>query len=238
MRDQYAGDVSDVMKFAFLRALTGEDRRLGIGWYYVPGHDGRPDGRHLEWREEPAWQHLDDALHAGLAGLGDRSIAALERAPIWPQGTLFHRDPVSQRGRQAWTETMLADLEAADLVFLDPDNGIGNQSTKHATLAELQLMRRKRRSVSFITFPGRSGSHPELLQKLHDDVRRYTGSNNLLTLRTCVSVPQSPGSNRVVPRFRWITVIDFDDTLVARAQLFAEALQAIPRVNATIAIAS
>src|SRR4029079_15617641 len=40
MRDQYAGDISDVLKFAFLRALTGADRKLGIAWYYVPGHDG------------------------------------------------------------------------------------------------------------------------------------------------------------------------------------------------------
>lgn len=35
MRDQYAGDVSDFLKFAFLRALAGEDRILGIAWYYA-----------------------------------------------------------------------------------------------------------------------------------------------------------------------------------------------------------
>ena len=66
MRDQYAGDVSDVLKFAFLRALACADRKLGIAWYFVPGHDGRPDGRHLEWHDEPAWRLLDEQLHAGL----------------------------------------------------------------------------------------------------------------------------------------------------------------------------
>jgi hypothetical protein len=35
----YVGDVSDVFKFAFLRALARMDRTLGIAWYYVP--DGR-----------------------------------------------------------------------------------------------------------------------------------------------------------------------------------------------------
>jgi hypothetical protein len=30
MRDQYFGDVSDVIKFAFLRTLAGRDRTLGI----------------------------------------------------------------------------------------------------------------------------------------------------------------------------------------------------------------
>ncbi len=53
MRDQYAGDVSDVLKFAFLRALAVQGRTLGIAWYYVAGDDRGPDGRHLEWRDEP-----------------------------------------------------------------------------------------------------------------------------------------------------------------------------------------
>ncbi len=65
MRDQYAGDVGDVLKFSFLRALARADRRLGIAWYYAPGDNGRPDGRHLEWRDEPAWRRLDPAPHAG-----------------------------------------------------------------------------------------------------------------------------------------------------------------------------
>ena len=43
MRDQYAGDVSDVLKFALLRALARQDRTLGVAWYYAPGDDGRPD---------------------------------------------------------------------------------------------------------------------------------------------------------------------------------------------------
>lgn len=94
MRDQYAGDVSDVLKFAFLRALVGTDRTLGIAWYYVPGDDGRADGRHLEWRHKPAWQQLDAQLYAGLSILPVRSIVALESAAIWPIGTLFHREPI------------------------------------------------------------------------------------------------------------------------------------------------
>ena len=39
MRDQYAGNVSDVLKFAFLRSLRGADRALGIASYYAPGDD-------------------------------------------------------------------------------------------------------------------------------------------------------------------------------------------------------
>jgi hypothetical protein len=103
MRDQYAGDVSDVLKFAFLRALAAADRKLGVAWYYAPGDDGSPDGRHLEWINEPSWRLLDKELHAGLATLPERSVAALERAAIWPTGKLFHREPMPHLAeRSAW----------------------------------------------------------------------------------------------------------------------------------------
>jgi hypothetical protein len=42
MRDQYACDISDLLKFAFLRALAAHDRSLAVCWYYNPDHDGRP----------------------------------------------------------------------------------------------------------------------------------------------------------------------------------------------------
>src|SRR5471030_2897052 len=94
MRDQYAGDVSDAIKFSLLRALAFDDRRLGVAWYYVGDHDGRAYGRHREWIDEPAWCQLDPQVHAGLSMLPERSIAALECAAIWPKSTLFHRQPV------------------------------------------------------------------------------------------------------------------------------------------------
>jgi hypothetical protein len=57
MRDQYAGDVSDLLKFAFLRALAEDDKTIGVGWYYNPervsfgGQDDK-DGCHREYRDE------------------------------------------------------------------------------------------------------------------------------------------------------------------------------------------
>jgi hypothetical protein len=35
MRDQYAGDISDYLKFSFLRQVVPETHQLGIAWYYV-----------------------------------------------------------------------------------------------------------------------------------------------------------------------------------------------------------
>jgi hypothetical protein len=235
MRDQYAGDVSDVLKFAFLRALAGSDRTLGIAWYYVLGHDGRADGRHVEWRNEAAWRRLDEELYAGLAALPERSIAALERAAIWPKGAAFHRDPMPPNARRsAWGLQKRAALEDSDIVFLDPDNGLGEMSQKHATFSEVRVLRKPGRAIVFITFPGRSMAHDALLRQLHGRLVAEADASSVVTLRTNVSVPRANGSPYYVQRQRWFTVVDPDVELIARAKVFAKALASIPRAKACL----
>ncbi len=233
MRDQYAGDVSDLLKFAFLRALAGNDRRLGIVWYYLPGHDGREDGRHLEWKDESAWWNLDPVLHAGLSLLPERSISALESAPIWPKKTLFFHERVPTKSlRDQWCRKMVEAMGGTDIVFLDPDNGLGNgDSQKHAAVAEIRPLLATDSSVVFISFPGRSKSHIDLVRDLHDRLKTETGVASLLTLRTNVSVPRIPGSPSYVQRQRWFTLIDPNPELIARTRSFSSALATIPRVT-------
>jgi hypothetical protein len=203
VRDQYAGDVSDILKFAFLRALAGTDRTLGIAWYYAPGHDGRTDGRHLEWRDEMAWRPLDEELHASLAALPERSIAALEQATIWPRGVLFHREPMPPRlERNAWGMHKRSALDGANIVFLDLDNGVGADTEKHATLTEIGLLRKPGRAIVFITFPGRNLKDDALLRQLHERLVVEVGAENVITLRTNVSVPRAAGSRSYVQRQR------------------------------------
>jgi hypothetical protein len=60
MRDQYAGDISDLLKFALLRTLAGNDKTIGVGWYYNHEHDGSfQDGCHREYCDEPKWKAVD-----------------------------------------------------------------------------------------------------------------------------------------------------------------------------------
>ncbi len=237
VRDQYAGDVSDYLKFAFLRALALSDRRLGVAWYYAPGDDGRPDGRHTEWQDDTAWASLDQALHAGLRTLPERSIAALERAPIWPRGTLFHREPMPARAsRVSWAIQKRAALADTDIVFLDPDNGLGKETPKHAAWPEIRALRHPGRTLVFITFPGRTKPHAVLLQELHDRLVGETGANRVATLCTNVSVPRAADSSSLVQRQRWFTLVDPDDTLLARAKAFSEAMSALPRATARLTL--
>jgi hypothetical protein len=56
MRDQYAGDISDLLKFAFLRAIAGDEKTIRVGWYCNSTHDRLQDGRHREYRDEKQWE--------------------------------------------------------------------------------------------------------------------------------------------------------------------------------------
>ncbi|KZD08754.1 hypothetical protein [Oceanibaculum pacificum] len=219
MRDQYAGDVSDYLKFSLLRALVREqaplaaegaaDRLLGIAWYYVPGDDGRPDGRHTEYLTDPLWRALDPGLHDGLRSLPARSLAALEAAPIWPEATLFHRIPVpGRKQRQVWHAAKAEFLDTADLLFLDPDNGIaaagGAAGPKHTSMAEIAALRRTGRCLVIITFPGRR-PHAELVDELHHRLRTEAGASAVAALRTNVCVPSAPGENVCFSKLRRTT---------------------------------
>jgi len=230
MRDQYVGDISDVLKFAFLRALTNQNNKvLGVAWYYMRENDGGMDGRHIEWQGDDAWKRLDSELYTGLVGLPERSVAALEKATIWPNGTLFYRNEIPQStGRADWVKGMCTALERADVVFLDPDNGLGS-TRKHAMLCEIEALKKPNRSIVFITFPGRR-PHELLVQELHRKFGQNADLNKVMTVRTNVSLRHGSGS--YVPRSRWFTVVNPDEELKNRAHEFVANLNKIQRVRA------
>jgi hypothetical protein len=237
MRDQYAGDVSDLLKFAFLRTLAAHDRTVGVGWYYNPESDGRfQDGRHREYCDELKWKAFDLSLFNALRELPERSVKALEELPIWPPKTRFHRLPVPPaRHRRSWAIDMKNTLQEASIVFLDPDNGVGAASERHATVEEIAAMRRPGRVVALIKFPKRE-NHGLQVKKHHSLLEAQTGTTRLVTVRTCVSVVvvNKGGRPQTVPRNRWFTIIDADDCLIERAKQFARDLNDIEKCKADV----
>ena len=237
MRDQYAGDISDFLKYALLRQLAGGGaRRLGVAWYYIPGQDGRADGRHLEWQNDEDWAAFDPELHRSLRSLPERSLAALEERDFWPSGTLFHREPVPRfsRKRSEWFNGLKAVLGPANLVFLDPDNSVGKVSRKHATLDELSELRAPGRALAFIKFPNFSRKHPLQLQDLHETLTSNFGPCSPRTLTTSVALPNQNRPGYFHPRIRWFTVIDGDEALHWKLRDLASGLRELRRVQATV----
>ncbi len=80
MRDQFAGDISDLRKFAFLRAIAPPNSRLGVAWYYNAEPDGTAAGKHIEHMREAKWSPFDSVVHKALSELKDRKVAALAAA--------------------------------------------------------------------------------------------------------------------------------------------------------------
>ena len=235
MRDHYAGDISDFLKFSYLRALRGSESTLGIAWYYVSGVDNELDGRHLEWCEEPQWQQLDPELHEWLSAIAknSRTVSALQDSKFWGS-TVFHSEEVPpQAQRNLWALKTIDTLKSANLVFLDPDNGIGKFSQKHASFAEIKLLLEEHRAIAFITFPKRQKHNPQL-EELHKNIREETGATSILTLRTSVSVPSFKNPKYVVPRARWFTLVNFDPALQERLKIYTHRLDQMTRVRASL----
>jgi hypothetical protein len=235
MRDQYAGDISDFLKFALLRAL-GDGKPLGVGWYYNPKHDGRyQDGRHREYCDEPKWEVLDPTLFYALRKIPVRSVEALEKMPIWPPQTRFHRDPIPSKDRERWSDGMAGALRQTSLIFLDPDNGLGEATNRHATTAEVRRLRGRGKSVVLIKFPGRE-KHEIQMSKHHEMLRNQIGTESVTTLQTCVSVMvvNKNGKFQRIPRIRWFTIIDANAGLIQRADAFACRLDRIEHCKASL----
>ena len=230
MRDHYVGDISDLLKFSLLRQLVANDRSLGIAWYYHPDVDNAKDGAHNTWQGDPRWRELDRHVRDSLCGLPERSVAALEAALAWPAGVRYHRDPVNA-DRVAWANAKRQHLQNSDLVFLDPDNGLGN-TDKHASLEEVRMLLSLGKAVAFITFPKRQ-NHAIQVKELHHNLLKLGDARNVITLRTSVSMPNRSNSG-YVPTFRWFTLINHDAELRARLEAFAIKLEQCQRVRVRV----
>ena len=141
--------------------------------------------------------------------------------------TRFHRIPVPSTGnRQVWASDMKRTLQEASIIFLDPDNGIGNASERHATVAEIAAMRQPGRTVVLIKFPGHHQKHDRQIEEYQGLLRDQAIPVSIVTVRTCVWLQQ--------PRSRWFTSIDADDALVERAKQFAHKVNGIEKCGADV----
>jgi hypothetical protein len=124
-------------------------------------------------------------------------------------------------------------LQGASIVFLDPDNGIGAESERHATVGEIAAVRKPGRTVVLIKFPGRDKTHAEQIEEYHSSLRSGAGALSAVTVRTNVFV-KSGELARGVPRARWFTLVDADDQLIKRAEQFAARLNEIDKCSAHV----
>ena len=130
MKNQYFGDINDYRKYGLLRMLqtTGDDKLL-VAWMLTPD-DGSPDGGFRKYLQHPGtWMRYDPQLFTGLAGLlrapSIPEVSLIERSTLLPRMAYYSVVvPDAAKERDAWQQGLLGAAHDADLVFIDPDNGI------------------------------------------------------------------------------------------------------------------
>ncbi len=129
MKDQYAGDINDYLKYSLLRELSGAHTgQLRVCWMRTR-NDGRSDGARLDYLKDPGrFRDFDPSLFDALDRLvsnGQRSVCAVQEAGILP-AACFHASLLAddREARRAHFDQIWGMLGPEDLVFFDPDNGL------------------------------------------------------------------------------------------------------------------
>ena len=142
MQDRYAGDVGDFGKIGLLKCLQKHGFTIGVNWYRVRpldnemNNDGsfkQDDGKHLISEKI---KECDASLADKLTDIAknDRSVESIQNADLIPEA-IYYDEYLTVDGREEWNKKAKSILAEADLVFLDPDNGllvksVGKRSAK------------------------------------------------------------------------------------------------------------
>jgi hypothetical protein len=155
MKDRCVGNVDDFGKLALLQDLV-EGRRLAVCWYMngQQNEAAHQDRSFAYLRRPDDFRHLAPKVFDTLREIVDgtppycRRIRTLEALL---DGSVFHGREVPRRAssRAIWSKQLIESVGEADLVFLDPDNGIqGKRLTpKHVALFEISALRRPGRAL-------------------------------------------------------------------------------------------
>ena len=152
MQNRYVGDVGDFGKYGLLRRLSGmtdtsatsPQLRLGVVWCLYPDEEHNADGKYVGYLCESVAKHAffrscDPELYDALREIvtsRTRRVSSIPAHGILPENTdyydqvLYYQKETHRRCREVmhaeWIDRALVQSSLADMVFVDPDNGIFN----------------------------------------------------------------------------------------------------------------
>ncbi len=131
MKNQYFGDVNDFKKYGLLKQLSHDgSSEIAVCWTLTED-DGRTDGNRIRYLNEPGrWRSFDPALfdfvRVQVIDKGVRSVVALAESEALPNCKFFpDLLPDDLARRESYFERFYQFARGSDLVFFDPDNGLG-----------------------------------------------------------------------------------------------------------------
>lgn len=127
MKNQYVADIGDYGKYALLKAFTDAGVNLGINWYLTPD-DKTNDGKFTKYLQEDKKNirrfapEVYDALQKIYTK--DRTVTGVERSGVLNGAVYFRERVKTAQDRSSWFDQSEQELAGAQLIFLDPDNGL------------------------------------------------------------------------------------------------------------------
>jgi len=199
LQNRYIGDVGDFGKYGLLRKICDgtPSLKLGVVWYLTDGgNETKADGKHVQYLEGVCHSHsqkrfrccdtkLYDTLRRLLVDADGkvvperRLITTIEGGGVLPEGTVFFGETFVHRAgtsRREWFGRAFKTTAEADVIFLDPDNGIQSQSSrtmgpKHALWSEIEAFAKRGQTVVVYHHPHRSAPHEEQIKLLHEQFK-------------------------------------------------------------------
>jgi len=162
MQDRYVGDVGDFGKYGLLNEICKKSNggtRLGINWFYYVTREEkqkRDKGRRFDYlndenKDSKKYAACFRDLYNELKGIVDsrRSIGEIEKGLILPKETIFYSKPLPyssvnpserEEERKNWFKVSLSQLKSADIIFLDPDNGIQTDKVRKTQIKAIKYV--------------------------------------------------------------------------------------------------
>lgn len=129
VENPYFGDINDFRKYALLRHLNRSSfGRIGVAWMLTPDDGGTNWNLRAYLDDEKRFAAFDPELFHSLRELLRKkslSVHHFERERLLPSASYYSAivpDAIEQR--REWRRGLQDHVEDAELVFVDPDNGI------------------------------------------------------------------------------------------------------------------
>jgi hypothetical protein len=128
VKNQYFGDVNDLVKYGLLRSLVDGNRIRGVVCWMLTLDDERTDGQDVAYLQQPKrYRALDpvlfDALQRAVLA-GQRDVAVAHESELVPGAVYFDEILYDSNGeRTAYFDRLWRVAAQRELVFFDPDNG-------------------------------------------------------------------------------------------------------------------
>ena len=133
MKNQYVADIGDFGKYSLLRAFAEAGVKIGVNWYLTED-DGSTDGKFIDYLNDERIRYRDPEVFDILKKISsnpNRSVYDVQDSNIIrnaiffdillkPQGTPLKR----KTQRKSWFFDSMNALSEAELIFMDPDNGL------------------------------------------------------------------------------------------------------------------